>query len=282
MDDAPSPASGARADGSLRSRYGPWAVVTGASAGIGRAMAVQLAEEGLSLVLVARRGELLAELARDLAERHGVEARALALDLAREESVRRLAEATRELDVGLFVAAAGFGYAGSSLAADPRVQAEMVDVNCRALLLSSLELGRRFAERGRGGLVLWSSLVGFQGTPFAATYAATKAFVQSLAEALHVELAPRGVDVIAAAPGPVHTEFAARAGMTMRFALQPDVVARATLAALGRRGTVRPGWLSKLLGASLRILPRGMRVRAIGRGMERMAVAQPRGPERSA
>jgi hypothetical protein len=116
-----------------------------------------------------------------------------------------------------------------------------------------------------------SSVVAFQGVPRAANYAATKAYVQSLAEGLRAELRPLGVDVVASAPGPVHSGFAERAGMRMGLALTPSAVASATLAALGRRGTVRPGWLSKLLGWSLALLPRWVRVRVMALVMGGMA-----------
>ncbi len=156
------------------------------------------------------------------------------------------------------------------LRADAERECEMLDVNCCAVLLQSLHFGRRFAERGRGGIVLIGSLVGFQGTPLAAHYAATKAYVQTLAEALHVELAPLGVDVLASAPGPVHSGFAARAGMVMGAAAQPADVARATLDALGRKMTVVPGSLSKALTYSLLPLPRRGRVRIMRRVMAGM------------
>jgi len=109
-----------------------------------------------------------------------------------------------------------------------------------------------------------SSLVAFQGVPRAANYAATKAYVQSFAEALRLELKPLGVDVIASAPGPIRSGFATRASMRMGLAQTPRDVADATLAALGRRGIVRPGWLSKFLEASLMFLPRWGRVRTMG------------------
>jgi short-subunit dehydrogenase len=115
-----------------------------------------------------------------------------------------------------------------------------------------------------------SSIVGFQGTPNAAHYAATKAYVQTLAEALHVELAPLGVDVLASAPGPTASGFAARARMQMRVALEPEDVARSTLEALGRTSTVLPGALSKLLAYSLVQLPQWARVRIMGRVMDGM------------
>jgi short-subunit dehydrogenase len=135
-------------------------------------------------------------------------------------------------------------------------------------------LGRRFAQRGRGGVVLLSSLVAFQGVPRAASYAATKAFVQSLAEALRIEWKPLGIDVIACAPGPVASGFAQRANMRMNMAATPEQVAQATLKALGRQTTVRPGWLSKLLEWSLAPLPRWGRVRIMSLVMGGMTAHQ--------
>jgi short-subunit dehydrogenase len=133
--------------------------------------------------------------------------------------------------------------------------------------------------RGRGGLVLMSSLLAFQGVPRAANYAATKAYIQSLAEGLRKELAPHGVDVIASAPGPIHSGFARRAGMSMSMGQRPSAVARTTLLALGRRATVRPGWLSKLLELSLAFLPRRGRSWILARvmaGMTRRLSERPR------
>ena len=264
---APASPSAAR----RRSRYGPWAVVTGASSGIGAALARELATDGLHLVLVARRADALERLGAELAASHGVRVRVLAADLALAESPARILEETAELDVGLLVAAAGFGTSGSFLDGPLADELEMLDVNCRAVVALAHGFGRRLAERGRGVLVLLSSIVAFQGTPYAAHYSATKAYVQALAEALHVELAPRGVDVLASAPGPVHSEFAERAGMRMGRALSPAEVARATVHALGRRTTVLPGLLSKVLGWSMAPLPRVRRVGIMGHVMRGMA-----------
>jgi len=240
----------------FRAKYGPWAVVTGASEGIGREFAICLARNGIHLVLVARRRDQLDQLAAQVAQAYGVEARVLNLDLARSESIDALEAETAALDVGLLIAAAGFGTSGPLINSSPRAELEMVDVNCRAVLALAQTFGRRFAARGRGGLVLMSSLLAFQGVPLAANYAATKAYVQTLAEGLRHELRPFGVDVIAAAPGPIRSGFGARADMRMSLSQTPDVVAQATLAALGSPRTVRPGWLSKALEASLAPLPR--------------------------
>ncbi|ACA17408.1 short-chain dehydrogenase/reductase SDR [Methylobacterium sp. 4-46] len=254
----------------LRDRYGPAALVTGASDGIGRAFARQLAAAGFDLVLTARREAVLTELAGALRSRHGVDVQVLAADLAEAEQVGRIAEATAGRDLGLLVAAAGFGTSGPFIEGDLAAELGMIDVNCRSLAEVTHVFARRFAERGRGGIVLLSSLVAFQGVPRAANYAATKAYVQSLAEGLHAELRARGVDVLAAAPGPVVSGFGGRAGMRIAAGQTPDEVAAGSLRALGRRATVRPGFLAKALETALTPLPRFGRVAMMGRVMAGM------------
>jgi uncharacterized protein len=249
-------------------RYGPWAVVTGASDGIGRAFDHALAAHVLHLVLVARRQPVLQALADELQRAHGVQCRVMAADLADLENVHRLVEATAELDVGLMVAAAGFGSSGPLLNSSLGVETEMVNLNCTSVLALAWHCGRRMAARGRGGVVFMSSLLAFHGTPRAANYAATKAYVQTLAEGLQVEWAAQGVDVIASAPGPIKSGFDARANMRFTQAMPAEVVARITLQALGHKTTVRPGWLSKLLGWSLAMLPRWGQVMVIAQVMK--------------
>ncbi|MDJ0942567.1 MAG: SDR family NAD(P)-dependent oxidoreductase [Kiloniellales bacterium] len=267
LQAAPRPPAGGNG---LRGRYGPWALVTGASDGIGREMAACLAQAGLDLVLVARRRPKLERIAAELAARHGIEARILALDLGAPESLEAVAAATAELEVGLLVACAGFGTSGGFLESDGEAELDMVDVNCRAVLGLCKAFARDFAARKRGGLILMSSLLAFQGVPLAANYAATKAYVQTLAEGLHLELAPLGIDVLACAPGPIHSGFAARAGMRMGMGQRPKDIAQATLDALGRRTTVRPGWLAKCLEGSMVGLPRWARTRILAQVMRGM------------
>ena len=172
--------------------------------------------------------------------------------------------------MGLVVAAAGFGSIGPFLDLPVDVETNMVDVNCRAVVQLTHGLAQRMAAQGRGGIILFGSLLGFQGVPGSATYAATKGFVQGFAEALAVELRPQGISVLSVAPGPVGTGFAARAGMHMSKADTPQTVARAALAALPKGGTLRPGFMGKLLGWSLAPLPRWGRVRVLGQVMKGM------------
>ena len=202
--------------------------------------------------------------------RFGVPSRVLAGDLSAPAFVDEIASATSDLDVGLLVAAAGYGSSGPFLESDISDEVRMIDVNCSAVTHITHAFACRFVERKRGGIVLMSSLVAFQGVPRAANYAATKAYIQSMAEGLHAELKPLGVDVLASAPGPVRSGFESRAGMTMRRAQSPDEVARSTLRALGHQATVRPGLLAKALEASLAPLPRWARVSIMTRVMAGM------------
>lgn len=254
-------------------RYGPWAVVTGASAGIGGAMALDLARRGVHVVLAARRADRLSGLADLLHGRYGVSTRSLPLDLAAPGGAETLLDQTSDLDVGLVAACAGFGTSGPLIDADLSREYEMLAVNCGAVLHLSHAFAQRLAARGRGGLVLMSSLVAFQGVPRAAHYAATKAYVQALAEGLRLELAPHGVHVVASAPGPVVTEFGSIAKMHITSGDDAMAVAVETLDALGRTATVRPGGRSKVLGYSLSTLPRWLRVRVLARIMAGMTPA---------
>ena len=252
-------------------RYGPWAIVTGASDGLGRAFARRLAARRINLVLVSRRVAALSVLAEELQINHAIRCVVIPLDLADPRSVASLEEQTEHLDVGLVVAAAGFGSIGPFLDRPLKGEAEMLEVNAGAVLRIAHRIGQRLVARRSGGLVLFGSVVGFQGTPLSANYAATKAYVQSLAEALAVEWAPLGVDVLSCAPGRVATGFAARAGMAMGKAANPEDLVEPCLEALGRRTTVRPGGLAKLLGYGLGTLPRSLRVRVmhnVMRGMQ--------------
>jgi uncharacterized protein len=261
----------------LSSRYGPWAVVTGASDGIGLELARELARTGLNLVLVARRKDVLEKIATQFQKDYNIQTLVLDADLADSKAVRDVISATNDLDVGLLVASAGFGSSGEFLETELTTELTMIDVNCRAVLEMTHHYGRRFAAQKRGGIILFSSLVAFQGVPKSANYAASKAYVQSLVEGIHAELKQFGVDVLASAPGPVQSGFAKRANMQVSRSLTSEVVAKKTLEALGKKITVRPGFLSVFLEASLSLLPRPARVNIMARVMGGMTSHQNQG-----
>lgn len=254
----------------FKKKFGPWAIVTGASDGIGRAIACELATYGMNLVLVARRENELEALSKQIKENHDVKTKTVSIDLSKADASAQLFQETDDLDVGLLCAIAGFGTTGNFLDNSIASELNMFDVNCKAVIEQTYHFGQRFKKQGSGGIILMGSLLGFQGVPGSANYAATKAYIQTFAEGLHYELKPFGVDVLSVAPGPIASGFAQRAKMKMAQSQTPDVVAREAIKSLGKKLTVRPGWLAKLLEASLSLAPRSIRVRIMQKIMSGM------------
>lgn len=258
----------------LRNQYGEWAIVTGASSGIGLELASQLASAGFNLVLHSRRLEKLQEVEALIKTHSDIQIKLVASDVSESEGIDQIIQATSGLKVGLLIVSAGFGTSGNFIANSLHAEINMIRVNCEALLHLTHYYSHRFALQERGGIILMSSMVAFQGTPYSANYAATKAYVQTLAEGLSVELNQHNVDVLAAAPGPVESGFSQRANMKMSMSLKPSQVGVPILKALGRRTTVLPGFLTKLLVYSLRIAPRWGKVTIMGKVMGGMTAHQ--------
>jgi short-subunit dehydrogenase len=202
------------------------ALVTGASAGIGAAIARQLAARGHGVTLVARREERLDSLADELAKDYGVRAEPIASDLGDAAARERLATRIEELGlaVEILVNNAGFGGSGTVAESDGARLVEMVELNCVALLDFQARYLPEMVDRGRGAVINIASTAAFQPIPGTATYAATKAFVLSLSEAVHEELKGTGVTITAVCPGPVRTEFTQVAGLDQAEERTPDFV----------------------------------------------------------
>ncbi|HVV85152.1 MAG TPA: SDR family NAD(P)-dependent oxidoreductase [Kofleriaceae bacterium] len=262
----------------LVERYGPWAVVTGASSGIGAEFARQLAARGLSVVLVARRRDKLAALASELAAAHGVDVRVAAHDLCAAGAVEALIAQLDNLDVGLVVNNAGLGWKGAFVDQDPAEQRRMIELNCTAPVALTRALAPRLVARGRGGIVIVSSTGAFQGLPWSALYGATKAFDLLLGEALRVELRGHGVDVLTLAPGGTDTEGPMNTGVDpgkVPGKLMPVApVVTAALAGLGRRGLVVPGAGNRAAHLAVRMVPRAVAASAAGRILRRVMKAR--------
>ncbi len=247
--------------------YGGWALLTGASAGIGEAFARALGAAGVNLVLTARREDRLRSLATELENHHHIQTRVVPLDLAVDGAPKRLAEATADLDVGFVLNNAGFGVAGRFELGDYERVLEMVRLNCVTVTAISHLYMPRLVARGRGALVIVASVAGYQPLPLAAVYGATKAFDLMLGEALWAENRGRGVDVLAVSPGPTDTEFQAVAGEKPHAAVPPEDVVSATVGALGKQPSVIVGSFNAMRTFSLRFAPRALIARITERVM---------------
>lgn len=249
-------------------KYGPWALVTGANAGIGKAIAHELAARKLNIVAVARRQHLLDALKSELEELHKITVLTLALDLTEPSALGAIDGATRGLDIGLVVPAAGMAVVGEFTTTPPKHNAAMACLN----MIAPMQLVQHFASemvrRRRGGVLLVSSLFGYQGIPYVANYAATKAYILVLGEALRVELGKHGIDVCVLSPGLTDTEMPAN--LPLEFSKlpmpyqSPQKVARTGIKALGRKPTVVSGWINKFYAWQNRLVPRSFPVALFG------------------
>ena len=254
-------------------RYGPWALVAGASEGLGAEYARQLAARGLSVLLVARRAEPLDALAAELRQRYAVAAQAAVLDLADPELPAQLAAAVGDLEVGLLVYNAAHSTVGEFLQEDLAVKLRTIDVNCRGPVILSHVLGQKMAQRRRGGIIIMSSLTAAQGVPLIATYAATKAFDQILAEGLWEELGRHGVDVLACRAGATRTPNYERSKPQGYDGIvgEPSLVVTQALAALGRGPTIVPGRFNELVSFCMgRLIPRSTAVQIMAKSVRSM------------
>jgi short-subunit dehydrogenase len=245
---------------SFRSRYGPCALIAGAAVGLGAEWARQTAARGLDVVVLDRDGDAVQRTADEIGERHAVEVRAVVFDLARSDLIEAIRAETSGLEIGLLVCNAACSVVAPFLELEAAQLQAMLDVNCRAPLLLAHALAPPMVRRGRGGIVLMSSLSGNIGSAQLAVYAASKAFDLVLADALWVELRSHGVDVLAVQPGSTRTpgwlvSQPADAEQTLPV-MEPADVVREGLDALGVEPGIVPGELNRQGAEALARLPR--------------------------
>ncbi|MBU6267778.1 MAG: SDR family NAD(P)-dependent oxidoreductase [Sphingomonadales bacterium] len=258
----------------FRDRYGPVALVTGASSGIGTGFAEELASRGLDVIVAARRGDRLAALKDRLETAHGVTVTVLEVDLGAAEGPQQVLDFCAGRDVGLVISNAGFGFKGAHEDAPADLLAEMLMVNCNApsLLARGFIPGLRArAAAGRGaGFVMTASVEGLIGCPYSAAYSASKAMVVALGEALWGELAPDGVDVLTLCPGPTESEAATKQGVDMSGVPQRPAreVAAETLDRLKQGPTFVSDAKYEAMFAGMRAMPRGEALQRMAAGMK--------------
>lgn len=241
----------------LCEHYGPWALVTGSSAGIGKAFAEQLAEKGFNLVLVARRSVKLDEQAELLAHRYGVRCVKACCDLTQPEDLARLLDIVSDMDLGLFVNNAGANsHHGHFIERSWEDIDRLVMFNTQVQLRLLHHFARQLARRGRGGIIQVGSIAGHMSIPYMVEYSASKAFQLAAGEALSYELKERGVDVLVLSPGATRSE-------RLDYGMDPQRVVRAGLGALGRRPSLVAGWRNRISSLRYRFL--NTRARAVSR-----------------
>ncbi len=254
-----------------KSWTGKWALVTGASAGIGVALAMQLAEGGTHLVLTARRRDRLDDVAQRLQKTYGIRTEVFTADLALPQAPQQIYDFTKQkrIEIDLLINNAGFGQYGELTTVETQRLIEMVQVNCVAVVhLTRLYLADMVARR-RGDVLILASTASFQAVPYISTYAATKAFDLFFAEGLAEEMKPHGIRVCALCPGSTESEFhavAAQERFTSKGQETAEKVARTGLEALAAGKSYVISGFGNYMGAhSQRLVPRGVVTRIAGK-----------------
>src|ERR1700731_1643712 len=256
-------------------RFGPWAVITGASSGIGKEFARQIAASGVHVALVARREPLLRTVGAECTRASGVEHRIIPLDLSEPDFLPVLADATRDLDVGLVVSNAGTGSPGRFLDKSREELMQLLRLNTAAHLDIARHFGERLVRRGSGGLMFVGAMGADNGIPFMANEAGAKAYVRSLSLSLHDELKSHGIHVTVLPPASIETPVLEKFGFDpATMPMKPMTVDRCVaegLRALSRnRPIIIPGRLNRILNA---VIPAAMARRLMARMLAKSVAA---------
>ena len=237
-----------------KGQFGPWALVTGASSGIGKEFARQIAASGIHVALVGRREPLLRTVGAECTRTFGVQHRIIPLDLSQPDFLPVLADATRDLDIGLVVSNAGTGNPGEFLKLDRQLLQATLRLNTMAHLDITHHFGQKLGERRRGGIILVGALGAESGIPCMANDGGAKAYVHSLGEALHYEFKPLGVYVTVLAAGVTNTAVIDKFGLNPKtMPMKPMTVEQCVSEGLSglrkNRSRVVPGRLNRIMNA---------------------------------
>jgi len=260
----------------LRLKYGPTALVAGASEGIGAAYARYLAAQSMDLVLIARRLEPLQQLANELNNTYGIEVSCIACDLADKKATSQIVEALNGLEINILVYNAALSYIGPFIKNSTEYHARMAQVNMLTPLTMLHIFGDKMVSNGKGAVILMASMAGLQGSGFLTMYAATKAYNRVLAESLWYEWKQYGVDVIACCAGATATpgykdSLPEKAGFFAPRVQDPEEVVRECFSKLGKQPSFISGTGNKVASFFMqKLLPRKMAVTIMGDNTRKM------------
>ncbi|RJG42444.1 SDR family NAD(P)-dependent oxidoreductase [Motilimonas pumila] len=244
----------------FKQKYGGWALVTGATSGIGEQMAQQLAEDGMNLVLVARREQELKDYAQKLATQYSIETDVIVADLSTQQGVDEI-KATQH-DIGLVALSAGLETNGAFEKLDLAVERQLLQVNVNSVVDLSHHFSNTMIVRGKGGILLVASMFGQMASPYFSTYAGSKAFVINFGQSLYGELKSKGVDVSILSPGLTKTPMAVSTGVNWNkvpmAARSAEKVAKVGLQGVGKRVLTVPGLRNNIMAFMADLTPRKM------------------------
>jgi hypothetical protein len=250
-------------DRNFKTKYGNWALVTGATSGIGAELASQIAAKGLNIVLVARKEKELEAHSSLLRNRYNIETKYLSADLATEEGIEKVKKIQEE--IGLLVVSAGIEVNGAFEKTSLEKELAVIQVNIVATLQLTHHFSKAMIKRKKGGILLISSLTGHMPTPYFSNYAGSKAYVVNLGASLYGELKPKGVDVSILSPGLTNTPMVADNGIdwgkTPMTAMDPSIVAEVGLSGLGNRLLSVPGGKNKMMAWMAKHMPLEMQAK---------------------
>lgn len=256
-----------------KNTFGPWALITGASSGIGKEFARQVAASGINVVLVARRQPLLEAWGEELRATYGTAYRAVSADLSKPDFMETVKQATHDLDIGLLVSNAGTGIPGPFLSIPEEMLLNIVQLNAVSHLRLVHHYGRPLINRGRGGIVLVSAMGALAGIPYMANDAATKAYVTSLGQGLHSELEKSGIHLTVVIPGPTETAIIEKFGLDkVKLPVKPmpveQCVAEGLAALQANRSTHLTGRLNRIMAGLIPAsISRKMNSKMLTRGL---------------
>lgn len=261
---------------SFKEKYGKWALITGGTSGIGEEMAKIIASEGINLVLVARRQSLLNEKANEFKKQYGVDVKTISADLTKKEDLDHILKETNSLEIGLFIPNAAVENHGflMDIPLDKELAAIQIDVV--SVFTMTYHFGKKMSERGKGGIILVSSIIGHMPNPYFSNYAGMKAYISNFGFSLHYELKKKGVDVTVLSPGPTDTPMLKGAlgemdVSKMPMAIQkPKYVAQLAIEGLGKKPHVIPGRKNAIMVRMTKMMSTLKQIKAGGKMMDKV------------
>jgi len=250
----------------LKKKYGNWALITGASSGIGEAFSKYLAGLGMDLVLVARNEKKLTNLGKELKNKYNIQYLSVAIDLTKEGFIEKLAESVGSREVGILINNAGYGSSGNFTEIDTTHEIDMVKLNCLAPTILTHHFSKQMVERKKGAIIFLGSVAGLTPIPMMATYSATKAFNEFMGSSLWYELKHHNIDVLSLNPGGTKTGFQRIANTTTGpFVKLPEDVVHTAFNTLGKKPSVVDGWPNKVTAVLSKLFPKKLVVTISGK-----------------